>query len=83
MPQENVYAVLSNVSGYLLLTSPCLRPLHFHTLILLHWTAPSPPPAKGGSQEARGEALGRVAQEAGAQTAGKNITWLSLQRPYF
>lgn len=53
-----------------LLTFPCLRRPRSRTLTLPHWTAPSPPPVKEGSPEGRGEAWGRVVQDAGGQTKG-------------
>lgn len=63
-----------------LLTSPCLRRPHSHTLTLLHWTAPSPPPVKGGSWEGRGEAWGRVVQEAEGQTEETQQQALAYKR---
>lgn len=61
------------------LTSLCLRRLHSHTRILPRCSFPSPPLVKGDNREGREEAWGWVEQEAGVQTAGKKITWLSIQ----
>lgn len=55
------------------LTSPCLRRLRSHTRTLPGWTAPSPPPAAGGSWVGREGAWGRAVQAAGAQTAAEHI----------
>lgn len=60
-------------------TSLCLHRLHSHTRILPRCSFPSPPLVKGDNREGREEAWGWVEQEAGVQTAGKKITWLSIQ----
>lgn len=78
--KKMVMQPFSNATGYLLLTSPCLRRPHCRTLILLDWTAPSPPLVKEGSREGREEAWACVAREAGTQTEGNKTSWLSLQK---